>query len=545
MFIIDKKVIFVMIFLKKCFKIKNMTQEIANYSNILIELTKAVKMHNFYPDGHPSLDSALEKCYLLLKKRLEEDPEIKLQVDQKGFYSNKVTISHGNQDLAGLAKKLFFRRIKEISFTPRVTLGDMKLLLTAMKLEPEEIQALGGIETILAQKDVTGILLNSMRYEDLKNLKEELRVKQETETKNLLTKETNAFIPGESARNKEEETRQKQEEEEELGPLLERIKTETDILKYTDLSVRIKEKAQVILAEKKFEEVLAALLVFSEHSSSEELSEKIKTVAARNLSQLLNDEVVKFLVARAGNKDEVNRIEIQKMLLKAGNIAVETLLDAIIEAHEAARRRNLYNTLVLFGGEIRPYVEKRLKSKEWFAVRQMVSLLGELGDEQSIGAFEEVYKNPDERIKKEVLKSIVKIHSQRSTHILTKALDEENPILKNQAIISLGMLKDPSAIDPLARIATKDKNLETKKEAIKALGFIGDRKAIPYLTKILFRKVWFGKKANEGARSMAAYSLGMIGGPEAYHAVEAASRNSGGELYNACKRILEKREETQ
>ena len=97
----------------------------------------------------------------------------------------------------------------------------------------------------------------------------------------------------------------------------------------------------------------------------------------------------------------------------------------------------------------------------------------------------------------------------------------------------------------LEAIALKDKDLESKKEAIKALGLIGDEKAVPYLIRILFRRVWFGKKSHEGVRSLAAYSLGMIGTMEAFDAVEAASKSSGGELYSACKRILERRERTQ
>ncbi len=528
-----------------------MSQESENYSFILIELTKAVKMHNFYPEGHPNLDSALEKCYLLMRKRLEEDPEITWQVDQKGFYHNKASIAPGNQDIVGLAKKFFFRRIKEITFTTQITPSDMKTLLSALKSEPEDIQAKGGVEVFFAGEDVSGILVNSLSYEELRKLKKELQEKNEQEAKNESareeTQEQKEGPRGEAASSNEDKKDIERQDapREALAELLQRIKDERDFLKYKDLAVRIKEKTDILSVEKKIEELLPVLLVFYEHSFESALPEDIKEEASRHLTSFLNQDVLRFLVARVGNKDEVNRTAIQRMLVSAGTEAIELLLDDITVAQEASRRRNLYNTLLLFGGGLRPFVEKRIDSKEWYVARQMISLLGELGDAKSIGAIEDAYEYPDERVKKEVLKSLVKIPSPRSTEMLIRALGEANQALVSQAITSLGMLKDPLSIDALARVALKDKYQESKKDAIKALGLIGDQRAVPYLTKILFRKVWFGKKSHEGVRSLAAYSLGMIGGPEAYKAVEAASKSSEGELYSACKTILERKERTQ
>ncbi len=523
-----------------------MSDELENYSVILIELTKAVKMHNFYPDGHPNLDSALEKSYLLLKKGLENVPAITLQIDQKGFYHDKTPIAPGNAELTGLAKKFFFRRVKEITFTRALTLSDLKALLSGLKLEPEDIHARGGIEVFFAREDVSGILVNSLSYEELKKLKDELQEKHEEEKNESVIEETEE-PHGEAAPDEEGKKEEDAEEEkrEELGELLDRIKTEVDLLKYKDLAARIREKTDLLSAEKKFEEIFPVLMVFYEHSFESDVPTEIKEEASRQLTSFLRTEVLRFLVTRVGDTDEINRSAIQRMLISGGTESIELLLNDIAAAQEAARRRNLYNTLLLFGGDIRPFVEKRLDSKKWYVVRQMICLLGEVGDARSVKALDGAYGYPDDRVKKEVLRSLVRMPSPRSTEILVSALGEESETLVNQAIISLGMLKDPSSIDALARVALKEKDLESKKEAIKALGLIGDEKAVPYLIKILFRKVWFGKKSHEGVRSLAAYSLGMIGTMEAFDAVETASKSSGGELHSACKRILERKERTQ
>lgn len=527
-----------------------MSQEIPDYATILIELNKAVKMHNFYPEGHPQLDAALDRAYLLFKKRVDEAGDIRWKIDQKGFYEDKVLIAPTQKDLAVLAKKLFFRRIKELVITPRMLLNDIKILLAVIKAEPEDLQEDGGVEMVLAANDVQGVLVNSLNYDDLRKIRKEIEDKKD--------QEKNA----EAIRKKEEEDagEARKSEEEKLPPpieaaapdqpiteLVKRIKTEKDFLKYQDLAVRIKEKADVLLLEKDFQAVFPAALVFYEHClTGSGHSDDIKKTASEKLEGLLTHDMLAYLVERVGSKEENFRAAVQQMLVGAGQEAAELLLTAIIEAPEALTRRNLFNALVAFGPSIRKMVEARLNSSQWYVVRQMVSLLGELGDPKALDAIEQTYDHPDMRVKRDVLKSLMKISSPRSTQILLKALEEDDQTLVTQAIISLGVLKDSTVIDTLGSIALKREAfadlMEPKKEAIKALGLIGDPRAVPYLTQILFKKVWFGKKTNEDARALAAHSLGLIGGVEAIEAIEKTLEASEGELYAACKRILEGRE---
>ncbi|MBI5345177.1 MAG: HEAT repeat domain-containing protein, partial [Deltaproteobacteria bacterium] len=336
------------------------------------------------------------------------------------------------------------------------------------------------------------------------------------------------------------------QKEEPLKDLLLRIREETDAIKYTDLAVRIKEKADVLLLEKKFDEAFPALLVFLDHASPlSGLSNDIRSTAIDKLTSFLTAETLKYVIGKVSVKGEEHG-SAQHMLLRGGDQSIELLLGALIEAPDAVSRRNLFNTALMFGKKIIPHVEKYFTSDQWYVVRQMVSLLGELGDPASIDAIITAYGHPDIRIKKEALKSLSRIQSPMSNGFLLKALEETDPSLMTQAVISLGMLRDPLAVEPIARIALKwepfSENQEPKKEAIKALGIIGDGKAVPCLAKVLSRKAWFGKKINEEVRLLAANALGMIQGPEADEALRAASGGSSGEIHNVCKRILEGRE---
>ncbi len=531
-----------------------MSLEISNYSNILNELSKAVKMHNFYPDGHPNFESALSRFYQVVKKYADERGEVRFTIDQRGFYHNNTIISPVSPDVVTLAKKFFFRRVREVAFSQRVTVDETKVLLSVLKKEPEELQADGGAEALFASNDVSGISINALKYEDLRKLKDELEEKKREETEVIASavevEEKEEETPeGESAEAEEEKPQKEEKPEEDatLEDLVERIRNERDLLRYSDLSARINEKVQPLLVERRFGEVFGALLVLGEHSLPYSgLPEELRNIASERLRSILNRDMIRYLVERVGGRDEPTRVAIQNMLVFAGSEAVSALLDAIIEAPEAVTRKNLFNAIVLFGGDARQAVETRIVNPEWYVVRQMVALLGELGDEKSLDAIESAYSNPDPRVKKEVMKTLVKIPSPRSTAFLIKVLDEQDQGLVSQAIISLGMLKDPGSIDVLGRIAVRWEPFadtqDAKREAIKALGIIGDPKGVPYLTNVLFKKAWFGKKTNEEVRSLAAYSLGMIGGQEAFTAIEQVEQNSEGELYITCKRILEGRE---
>lgn len=521
-----------------------MPAETDNYATILIELVKAVKMHNFYPQGHPQLESVLEKSYLHLRKNIDKNGELKWRVDQRGFYyDGKVPFGAGNPDIAGMAKKLFFRKVKEIAFTPELKTADLKIFISAVNAEPEEIQAKGGIEEFFARLGIEGILLNEQRYDDIRKLKAELEKKSEEKT---LTDE-HMTQAGESEQSQEEEEEKPEEEacEETLHELMDRIKTEEDAIKYNDLGVRIKEKVEALLLEGKPDEAFPALVVFLEHSDRySEKSAAIMEAALEKLKGLLVPDALKYLAARAGSSNEANMWAVQGMLLSAGAAGAGALLDEIIAAPEAAARRNLFNALVLFGPALRPLAEARLEHPEWFVTRQMAALLGEIGGEEALPALEDAYDNPEPRVKKEILKSMVKIGGGRVTDFMLKVLNENDQSIVAQAIISLGALKDASAVDALKEIAFRREGLEAPeaaREAVKALGMIGDPKAVPHLKKILSKKVWFGKKSNEEMRSLAASSLGLIGTPEAIKAVEEVFAGSSGELYTACKRVLDGR----
>ena len=499
------------------------------YNNILIELNKAVKALNFYPKGHPALGKQLGQCVNLIKSAAT-DGALKLTLDQKGFYVETKPVAAGNASIVGLAKQLFLRKVKIINFSNEINPGDIIGLLFLLTMEAYEVRDRGGAEKVLVIKGVKGILLNDMSYDELEALEEELTDEIE-----------------------EDEAEEEAEEEDYVDPesikgLLPLLKNEKDPMKYNDLSVRIAEQAQVASQttsdEEGFADVFEVMTTYLEHKSTgSALPEAIREKAGAALEELLLTDNLKMLIIKVGATEGVERKAIEELLLLSGEEGMKMLLDALIDSQDFQVRRNIFNTITRFGDAVRDEVVGRLADDRWFAVRQMVSLLGEIGGAESVEGLGGAYGHEDVRVKKEVLKSLARIPSPKSRKLLLEALKDDNKAIQGQAIISLGILKDSAAIPALGDIATmRDafaENVEQKKEAVKALGMIGSVKSIPYLTKVLLKKGWFGKNEIEELRNQSAISLGKIGGVDAMAAIEKALKGSSGALYNTCKRILD------
>jgi HEAT repeat protein len=230
------------------------------------------------------------------------------------------------------------------------------------------------------------------------------------------------------------------------------------------------------------------------------------------------------------------------MLLLSEDEGMKHLLHTLAETKEAPVRRTIYNTLLLFGEAAREEAERRIKDERWFVVRQMVSLLGEIGSIHSIEALSKVLDHPELRVRNAVVKSLGRIQSNDSAIILITTLNGSDRPLFLNTIIALGVLKDPSAIETLGELALKGNafsgNLEIRKEAVKSLGLIGNDRAIPTLTRLISRKVWFGKHDHEELRALAVISLGKIGGEAAHRVVEHMVKSAEGVVKIACNKAL-------
>ncbi len=513
-----------------------------DHTNILVELNRAVKTLNFYPKGHPNLEQILSDFLTLLEDATSNKSEITLRIDSKNIIEDGKPISPNNTAISSLAKKLFLKKIKVLKINSHISAKDVEGFLSLLAMEPHAIFKEGGAVMVLAKLNVTGILLNETSYEQLKELQEKMEDDKtaEFEDEDITEDGCEEGSDGEAETEPEAEAEAaKEKEEDTMKQLLHLISDERSTIGYKDISIKIIGRADQLVADNKLDDTLPVLYLFLKHTLPKYMeNEEIRSIASESLLHFLSREVILFLVDKVSLREEPNRTAIQYLLLKAEGAAVDPLLDALSETPVAHKAHYLARTLVRFGDNIRDKIAERLQLEERIVTIQMIALLGELGGEKSMKPLIESYAKNDLRIKKAVLKSLARITSENSSKILRDTIKEGNRTLIGQAIISLAMHKDSASVELIGDMALKG-DIQLKKEAIKALGIGGDQAAVPYLKKVLIKKGWFGKEISDDQKILAILSLGKIGGPMAIETIQDVYKDSKGNIYNTCKRVLE------
>lgn len=517
-----------------------MDLQLDQHNYILKELVRAVKTLQLYPSGHPNLDIILGKSYSELHKLVSQEGDIKWLIDAEGFYYRNERLMPSNIAIKEVSQEFFLRKVKEVTFRSDLNLDELKTFMSIVTIDPVALNSLGGAEVYLARKEVKGLLLNEMSYANLLKLIEEEQEHQDEEIIEL----EEAEIEDEELEEIDEHAGVTEADElAEFERLISQLEIERDPLSYNDTAVRVVEKAAYYQGFENFSPIIRALNIFTAaQDPAIEMPDNIRSIAKKRLEELLTDKLLTHMIETLGTDDEEERASIEKILHQVGEHAHVLLISSLVSTTDTKLRRNIYNIIVDIGEPLRAEITSRLHDDRWFAVRQMVSLLGELGGEESLDTLEEIYDHPDARVKKEIMKSLAKIPSQRSLAILLKGLKNKDKSIQANSIFSLSILKNPAAVKPLGEIVAKrdllHENEELRKEAIKALGVIGDISGVPYLKKVMHAKSRLASGVTDGIKTYAATALGKVGGEEAQKVLEKAVKQNKGNVLNACKLAL-------
>jgi len=154
-----------------------------------------------------------------------------------------------------------------------------------------------------------------------------------------------------------------------------------------------------------------------------------------------------------------------------------------------AVRKELSSLLVELGGSAVPFILKMMQDQRWFIVRNLASILGDIGQPEAVPELLACLKHSDIRVSKEAIRSLAKIGGREAESAIIDVLHGNNTILFPQVVASLGGMKSRKALVELMQIVCSSdmflKNLSLKLDALGAIAMIGDRQAVPILTKIL------------------------------------------------------------
>lgn len=512
-----------------------------NLESALKGLVKLIKAVRYYPPAHPSLGAAVEEARLGFAPLLDAEP-FSFLVRREGFALGETPVGADNPILRKLAPFLFSRRIQRLTVLPDLSGQDLKTFSRCLTLEPAEIQRLGGIQEVLQKALVSTLWANEVDLAKILARKEELDARKKARAGKESSEE---LFPGAQPQGtgKGAETAAAQEERDLRRVLQELERVESD-QRYRLLLQELIPLVHLTLTETGRPLVLQALARLCRDSGDQRLSPNRRESAREALDQLSSNDVLDFLVAFLCTREirKETRESILRLLVFLREKVVRRLMDHLAEESDAQARRFLTEALVRLGPQATAILPGYLADERWYVVRNAVAILGELRARDTAVHLIPLLHHPDVRVRRETIRTLTRIGGTEAVEILLRTVEEGDPELRPQALLSLGAMKDPAAVPTLLKLVGRPDPLvkipEVKKEAIKALGEIGAPAAVPVLISTLKRRPLWGRARFNEVRAAAAGALGSIGGAEAATALEAATDDRAAPVARAAAQAL-------
>lgn len=170
------------------------------------------------------------------------------------------------------------------------------------------------------------------------------------------------------------------------------------------------------------------------------------------------------------------------VLRRAGEDGVEVLLDLLVAAPTIEERRGIFMALTGMK-EGTDQLVHMLGHHQWFVVRNVAELAGELALEDAVPALAQQLGHQDERVRKAVALALAKIGTSAAADSLRRALRDKSPEVRMQAALGVGGRKSSALAMPLVVAMEEEQDEAVERELILALGRIGSASAVQALIK--------------------------------------------------------------
>ncbi len=224
-------------------------------------------------------------------------------------------------------------------------------------------------------------------------------------------------------------------------------------------------------------------------------------------------------------------------LQRAGEDGVEVLLDLLVAAPTIDERRGIFAALTGMT-EGTDQLLHMLGHHQWFVVRNVAELMGELGLEEAVPALARQLDHEDERVRKAVALALAKVGSRSAAEPLRRALKDKSPEVRIQAALGVGGRKASALAMPLVVAMGEEEDETVEQELMLALGRIGSPDAVQAL--IRFAQPGgklFGRKP-AALRVTAVEALRLAATPAAVGTLEGLGADSDKQVRAAAQAAL-------
>jgi len=259
--------------------------------------------------------------------------------------------------------------------------------------------------------------------------------------------------------------------------------------------------------------LLAQLFAEEAEESDPRIKERYVTLLRRLMPRSAQESVARAVAMGSG------RAEAVALFNRLGAEPTEVLLELLAAAPTLAERR-AYFTMLSHMREGTRGIINRLDHPDWFVVRNIAELCGELRLKDAIPSLSNQVEHEDERVRRAVAAALGKIGSPAVAPALRTALWDASVLVRLDAVRGISRETGRGLVMTLSLRLDEEETAEVHREICLALGRIGSPDAVQTLLRCSepTRKV-FGRRRS-AARAAAVEALGLASGPVAIDALQ-------------------------
>jgi HEAT repeat protein len=171
-----------------------------------------------------------------------------------------------------------------------------------------------------------------------------------------------------------------------------------------------------------------------------------------------------------------------EVLKRAGPEAPDILLQQLVESDSMEERRAYYGALRQLNTSS-PLLGRLLAHEEWFVIRNVAELCGDLAAEDTIPQLARHVHHADERVRRAVAGALAKIGTSAAAEPLRQMLRDASPQVRLQAVQGLDGARSKGLAMSLALAVEDEANADVLREMLLALGRIGSPDAVQALAR--------------------------------------------------------------
>lgn len=246
-------------------------------------------------------------------------------------------------------------------------------------------------------------------------------------------------------------------------------------------------------------------------------------------------------------EDEEKRFNTVRALADLGPDALVPLVDVVKDRGDIDLRDRALEALQSTGEVgVEALLSELGKKNPWYVYRNILNVVADLKLQQAVEPVGVMVSNPDERIRREALRSLARIGSRQSVPIVLSAANDASLAVRRTAVRVLGMFGDSSVAPFLMDVINsqgprgRDEDQAVMEAACLALGDLHDTNYIPQLTELLGKGGLFKKARPDEIRAAACIALGTIGDERVVPVLERSMKDPSMMVRSSAEKALRK-----